>query len=84
MRKHGPGWFKLRAQWYLHPSEWLHIIQLASILLGNLIVSFLPLFPFEWIINRMNPRLQRRVSAKKREAYVPSRWSFESQKKAMA
>lgn len=83
-RKHGPGWFKLRAQWYFHPSEWLHICQLASILLGNLAVSFLPLFPFEWIINQMSPRLQRRVPAKKRENYVPSRWSFESQKKAMA
>ncbi len=83
-RKHGPGWFKLRAQWYLRPSEWLHIVRLASVLLGNLIVSFLPLFPFDWIINRMNPKLQRRIPPEKRAVYVPSAWSLASQKKAMA
>ena len=83
-RKHGPGWFKLRAQWYFYPSEWFHILRLASILLGNLVVSFLPLFFFERVINRMNPRLQKRGPAKERSVYVPSGWSLASQRKAMA
>ena len=83
-RKHGPGWFKLRAQWYVHPSEWFHLLQLSSILLGNLIISFLPLFFFEQVINWMNPKLQKRIPTKKRAAYVPSSWSLESQRKAMA
>lgn len=83
-RKHGPGWFKLQAQWYFHPSDWFHILRLASILLGNLVISFLPIFLFEWVINRMNPRLQRRIPAKQRALYVPSGWSLASQRKAMA
>lgn len=82
-RKHGPGWFKLRARWYLYPSEWLHILRLASILLGNLVISFLPLVPFEWMINGMNPRLQRRIPKRRRQVYVPSFWSIASQRKAM-
>lgn len=84
MRKHGPGWFKLKSRWYLHPSEWMHIFRLASILLGNLVISFLPLFPFERIINRMNPKLQRRIPLKQRSNYQPSSWSVASQRKAMA
>ncbi len=83
-RKHGPGWFKLRSQWYFYPSEWLHILRLASVLLGNLVISFLPLVPFEWIIRRMNPRLQRRIPAKRRSVYAASGWSLASQRKAMA
>jgi hypothetical protein len=82
-RKHGPGWFKLRAQWYLHPNEWIHIFRLASILLGNLVISFLPLFFFEWAINKLNPRFQPRVPRRKQEAYIPSGWSLASQRKAM-
>ncbi len=83
-RKHGPGWFKLRAQWYLHPSEWFHILCLASTLLGNLAISFLPLVFFERAINWMSPRLQRRIPERQRELYVPSQWSLASQRKAMA
>ncbi|MBI3318502.1 MAG: radical SAM protein, partial [Candidatus Omnitrophica bacterium] len=83
-RKHGPGWFKLRSQWYLRPSEWLHIARLASILMGNLVISFLPLFFFEWVINRMNPKLQKRVPKQRQSLYVASSWSLASQKKAMA
>jgi len=82
-RKHGPGWFKLRAQWYLHPSEWFHIAQLATVLVGNLIISLLPLFPLEPIINGLSPRLQRRVPVELRRRYVPSGWAFESWKKEM-
>lgn len=83
-RKHGPGWFKLKAQWYLHPSEWFHVVQLASILSWNLLLSFFPLFPLEWAVNVSNPKLQRRIPRKKRALYAPSSWSFASQKKAMA
>ncbi|MBI1952821.1 MAG: B12-binding domain-containing radical SAM protein [Candidatus Omnitrophica bacterium] len=83
-RKHGPGWFKLKARWYFYPSEWGHILRLASILVGNFIVSFTPLFLFEWWVNAMNPRLQRRVSVARRSVYVPSGWSAASQRKAMA
>jgi radical SAM superfamily enzyme YgiQ (UPF0313 family) len=83
-RKHGPGWFKLKARWYLYPIEWLQIFRLAGILLGNLIISFLPLFLFEQVINAINPRFQRRVPEKQRAVYVPSGWSLASQRKAMA
>ncbi len=33
-RKHGPGWFKLRAGWYLHPSEYRKIFKLGIMLLA--------------------------------------------------
>jgi len=83
-RKHGPGWFKLRSRWYLFPSEWLHLFRLSFALASNLIISFLPLFPLEWIVNRLNPHLQRRVPVKQRSIYIPSGWSLASQKKVMA
>ncbi len=83
-RKHGPGWFKLRAQWYFHPSEWLQVVRLAGILLGNLAISFLPLVFFERVINGMSPRLQRRVPPAQRAVYAPTAWSLASQRKAMA
>lgn len=82
-RKHGPGWFKLRAQWYVYPSEWFHVVRLATILLGNLVVSLLPLFPLENIVNSLNAKMQRRVPIKKRQEYVPSGWDRESWKKTM-
>lgn len=82
-RKHGPGWFKLHAQWYVDPSEWFHILRLATILLGNLMVSFLPLFPLENIMNYLNPKMQKRVPVDKRPEYIPSGWDKESWKKAM-
>lgn len=82
-RQHGPGWFKLRAQWYFHPAEWVHVLGLASVLLGNFVVSFLPLTFFEGLINRLNPKLQRRVPLKQRPVYLPSGWSLASQRKAM-
>lgn len=82
-RKQGPGWFQLRARWYFSPSQWFYIFRLASILAINLLVSFIPLFFFEQVINFCNPKLQRRIAPKRREVYIPSGWSLASHRKAM-
>ncbi len=83
LRKHGPGWFKLKSYWFLRPTELFHLMRLAAVLIVNLLISFLPLWPLENIIQFFVPGLQRRVSAKDRKPYVPSGWPKDSWQKVM-
>jgi len=83
-RRHGPGWFKLKAQWYLKPAEWFYVGKLALMLLGNLVFSFMPLFILEPILHWRNPTLQRRVPKDQIAIYKPSGWNKESYYKEMA
>jgi len=84
LRRHGPGWFKLRARWYLKPNEYRKIFKLAVMLLGNLIFSFCPLFILEPIMHARNPALQRRLPKENWPEHKPSGWAQESWKKEVA
>lgn len=84
MRNHGPGWFKLRAGWYLKPTEIKKMTKLALLLLGNLVFSFCPLFILEPVMHYLNPNLQRRLPKEKWPEHKPTGWATESWKKNMA
>ena len=84
LRKHGPGWFKLRAGWYLQPREYYKMVRLTLMLISNLIFSLCPLFIIEPIMHRRNPRLQRRLPRTAWPEHKPTGWAPESWKKETA
>lgn len=83
-RRHGPGWFKLRAAWYLRPSDLFRLSLLAIVMIFNLLVAMMPLFPLEGIAEWLDPDLQRRRKADPVPVqFAPTSWSRESKLKVL-
>ena len=82
-RKHGPGWFKLRANWYFFPSQWYHLFRITTILFINLLICFLPLSMMEKILAWYKPSMQKRIPGSEKRAYIPSGWEAATQKKVL-
>lgn len=82
-RRHGPGWFKLQAGWYVKPTEIFYIASLAFRLLRDLAVASCPLWILEPIMQWRNPNLQRRLSKDLWLEHKSSGWEFSSWKKEM-
>ncbi len=73
-RKHGPGWFKLKSNWYFSPTEWFHVLRLASALLFNLCVALLPLWPLETVMQGLKPDMNRRGPKSSDKAFACDGW----------
>ena len=82
-RKHGPGWFKLKARWYFSPTEIFFVSKLAVSLLFNLVIALLPLWPLEKIAQWLNPNLMHRGLKQNYKNFDSKGWSKESWKKQM-
>jgi anaerobic magnesium-protoporphyrin IX monomethyl ester cyclase len=76
-RKHGPGWFKLGAHWFIRPGDVLHVLRLFAVALVNLMISFLPSFMMEPLLARRSRHWRTRVAAEKQTLYIPSEWARE-------
>jgi radical SAM superfamily enzyme YgiQ (UPF0313 family) len=82
-RKHGPGWFKLKANWFFSISELFFVAKLSIALLLNLAISILPLWPLESIMQWLKPELIRRGSKPNYKNFASSEWSKDSWEKKM-
>jgi hypothetical protein len=82
-RKHGPGWFKLKSNWFLSITELFFVTKLAMSLLLNFGIAILPLWPIETLMQRLKPELIRRGPKTRHKSYSSSGWSKNSWEKKM-
>ncbi|OHC74349.1 MAG: hypothetical protein A3G18_03000 [Rhodospirillales bacterium RIFCSPLOWO2_12_FULL_58_28] len=75
-RTKGGGWYALPERWYLKPRELFEMSKIAVAIGINLLMSSLPLWLTEPLMEALNPELKKRKKVKNYspESFVPEGW----------